>query len=79
MTGLPQLHKTAAVAEALQVTKWWLFEQVKAGVVSPMRVGRGKSAQLRWSDGDVQQLVDALRAEAPVAPVRRRPRRRAAS
>jgi len=72
---LPRHYTTAEVAESLRVSVDYLCDQVKRGLVSPLRMGDSPTAPMRWSDDDVARLIAALK---PVeAPTTRRRRRRA--
>lgn len=73
MNDLDRTHTVAEVAGALKCSNWFVREQVKKGVVTPLRVGR----HMRFTDDDVAQLTTALRPASP-APTRKRRRRRAA-
>jgi len=85
--ALEQTYTTAEVAEALKVSAWWVREQtkpirdengrtVRPPLVSPLRIGSGASAPMRFTPRDVEQLTEALRPTPPVVPLSGRRRRR---
>ena len=74
---LPTAYTVTEVAEALKVSAWWVKKQVRLGVVSPMRLSKATNGEMRFTEGDVQQLVRAL-TPAPAEPKARRRRNRVA-
>jgi hypothetical protein len=78
---LATTYTTAEIAEALKVSPWWVKKQVKAGLVSPIRLSTAKNAPMRFTEADYQQLLRALTptavAPAPAQKTRRRKRRAA--
>ncbi|MFS0694333.1 hypothetical protein [Streptomyces nitrosporeus] len=50
---LPQLHTPKDIADALQVSTWWVREQAKKGLVAGVKV----AGAWRFTDLQYQQLV----------------------
>lgn len=75
MTSLAVTYTVAELAESLGVTEWWIREQVKRGRVSPLRIGDGPRAPMRFTPQDVEQLYESLRPPEPLPRKRRRHRR----
>jgi hypothetical protein len=79
---LPATYTVAEIAEALKVSPWWVKKQVKAGLVTPIRLSTAKNAPMRFTEADYQQLLAALTpgvvAPAPTQQKARRRKRRAA-
>lgn len=73
---LPTTYTVEQVAESLGVTAWWVRRQIKAGVVNPLRVGDHPSSPIRFTQADVDHLIESMRP-AVVEPTRKRRRRRA--
>jgi len=87
ITDLEATFTTAEVAESLKVSRGWIREQtkpvrdengrtVRPPLVSPLRIGSGASAPMRFTASDVSQLREALRPTSPVVPLTGRRRRR---
>lgn len=74
MSTLPQLHTAADVADALQVSPWWVKEQARLGRIKAAKV----AGSWRFTAAQVEQLLRLnagdVRAPAPetIAPRRKR-------
>ncbi len=75
MTALDSTYTVADVATAMRCSEWMVRDLVKRGVVTPMRLGGAKTAPMRFTAADVEQLKSALRPP-PHVPERRRRRHR---
>lgn len=78
MPELAQMFTTKEVAESLRISPETVRDIVaRVPGVNPMRLSDSPFAEMRWSQGDVDQLVQALKP-VPVEPKARRRRKRAA-
>jgi len=70
--SLPETYTVAQVAQAMQCSEWFVREQVKKGIVRPIRLGsNGQRAPMRFTDEHIETM---LRAMTPTAPTPRRRR-----
>ncbi|MFD7860939.1 helix-turn-helix domain-containing protein [Streptomyces sp. NPDC059783] len=74
MSALPRLHTADDVAEALQVSPWWVKEQARRGRIAALKVG----GAWRFTAAQVDQIIQMSVAEPsepapePAAPRRTR-------
>ncbi|WP_336115230.1 helix-turn-helix domain-containing protein [Streptomyces sp. PTD9-10] len=71
ITGLPQLHSAAEVAQALGCSEWWVKEQARRRRIPFIRSGGG----YRFTRQHVEEIFALLeeRPSEPTAPERRDP------
>lgn len=74
---LEQAYTADQVAESLNVSTWWVQEQVRRGRVSCLRVGPAHNAPMRFETQHIDALK-ALMAPPPIITARKRRRRRSA-
>jgi excisionase family DNA binding protein len=58
-----ELLKPAEVATRLRVSRTWLYDAAKAGLIPSIRIG-GEGGPLRFVPDDIQQWIDDARAKS---------------
>ncbi|GAA1679700.1 hypothetical protein GCM10009745_24520 [Kribbella yunnanensis] len=74
--SLPKLYTTAEIAVAFRVSQRFIYDKVRDGVIRPLRLSSARNAGMRFTEDNIEALVEAMRPPAPAAYIRRRRRRR---